>query len=552
MIAPVSCSVSDGSPPTAGGVSRRTVGAWFGVGAWMSLAEAVAAAGEPASAVAGNSAAALRSRHVGMNLASLRYWSTQFPFTDLLKNSGGWRSLVEGRWEGDLDLGAGGYPSALAPKQRAVAIVSKVTADVPGTYVVRWDGTGEISFALSRPPHVRSRAPGRIEFDPEVNAALFLAIERTDPNDPVRNVRVFWPGTEHTSARQPFNEMFLSRLAPFSTLRFMGWGSIIGSPVVEWADRAQVSDVNYTTTRGIPIERMIDLANVLQADPWFCIPHQASDDYVRRFAALLLERLDPRLRPHIEYSNEVWNWGFAQTKWAAARSDQLGLPRPFGLPSTFYAHRSVEMFRIVREVWGSAAARVVCVIAGQAAWTQFSESALGWKDTAAQADALAIAPYFRAVAAGDPKQAEANLKLPPEAIIEQSFDSVRRKVKPQMEANAALARKHSLVLKGYEAGSHDTSTRFPRDAQDRMAAVFAAAHRHPGMREVYREYHAHWVEAGGEVLCQYNDIGPWSKWGLWGALERVTQDPASSPKYLGLLDVIAAHPMHNAPARPGR
>ena len=250
MIAPAPCSVSDGSPgPIAGHVSRRTVGAWFGVGAWMSLADAVAAAGEPASAVAGHSSASLRSRHVGMNLAALRYWSTQFPFTDLLKNSGGWSSLTGGRWEGKFDdLGADGYPSALAPKQRAVAMVlPHGTAHVLGTYVLRWDGTGEVGFALSR-PHVRSRAPGRIEFDPEVKGPVFLAIDRTDPDDPVRNVRVFWPGTEHTSARQPFNEVFLSRLAPFSTLRFMDWGKTNGSPVVEWADRAQLSDVNYTTT----------------------------------------------------------------------------------------------------------------------------------------------------------------------------------------------------------------------------------------------------------------------------------------------------------------
>ena len=245
----------------------------------------------------------------------------------------------------------------------------------------------------------------------DTSGPLWVSIDSTSATHPVRNVRVFWPGTEHTSARQPFNDVFLSRLAPFSTLRFMDWGKTNGSPVVEWADRAQLSDVNYTTTRGgIPIERMIDLANLLQADPWFCIPHQASDDYVRRFAALLLERLDPRLRPHVEYSNEVWNWGFPQTKWAAARSDELGLPRPFGLPSTFYANRAVEVVpRSSREVWGSPRP-ASCRARRPSGWTQFADSALAWKDTAAQADALAIAPYFRAEAAGDPKQGRHDLE----------------------------------------------------------------------------------------------------------------------------------------------
>ena len=76
---------------------------------------------------------------------------------------------------------------------------------------------------------------------------------------------------------------------------------------------------------GVPIEVMINLANTLHGDPWFCIPHQATDDYVRQFAALLRARLDPTLRPHIEYSNEVWNTSFAQTQWAIAESQRLGL-----------------------------------------------------------------------------------------------------------------------------------------------------------------------------------------------------------------------------------
>jgi hypothetical protein len=62
------------------------------------------------------------------------------------------------------------------------------------------------------------------------------------------------------------------------------------------------------------------------------------------------------------------------------------------------------------------------------------------------------------------------------------------------------------------------------------------------MREVYREYVDTWVAGSGGLLNQYNDIGRWSKWGLWGVLEHVTENPASAPKYQGLLDAIAAHP----------
>jgi hypothetical protein len=43
-------------------------------------------------------------------------------------------------------------------------------------------------------------------------------------------------------------------------------------------------------------------------------------------------------------------------------------------------------------------------------------------------------------------------------------------------------------------------------------------------------------------MNQYSDIGGWSKWGLWGSLQSVTQDPATAPKYQGLLNFIASHP----------
>ena len=43
-------------------------------------------------------------------------------------------------------------------------------------------------------------------------------------------------------------------------------------------------------------------------------------------------------------------------------------------------------------------------------------------------------------------------------------------------------------------------------------------------------------------MNQYSDIGSWSKWGFWGALQNVTDDVAASPKYQGLMGFIAANP----------
>lgn len=520
-----------------------------------SLGGSFARAAEPASAAAARAAPAPpsgsaaplppRSPHVGINLAGMTYYSTQFPFADLTKNGGGWWSRdPHGAEVGKIVLGPSGYPAALEPNQRAyLAVAWGDTRYAAGEYAIRWDGDGDLSFPLST-VRVASRAPGRIGLDVrDTRGPLYVAIDRTNPADPVRNVRFLWPGTEATAATQPFNPEFLRRLAPFSTLRFMDWGATNGSPLVRWADRPQLGDAVYTTERGVPVERMIDLANTLQADPWFCIPHLADDDYVRQFATLVRSRLDPRRVAWIEYSNEVWNGSFAQARHAVAESKRLGLATPSGFGSRYYAERTGQIVALVDAVFGAAERRRWrSVAAGQAVWTQFGADALGWKDTAAKVDAYAIAPYFQAQSAGDPAKVEATLALAPDAIVEQMRANIRGDVKSHIVESAKLAARHKLPLHAYEGGAAESSVGFPADKHDALTALFSAAHRSAGMREVYREYIDTWVAAGGGLLNQYNDIGRWSKWGLWSVLEHVTQDASTAPKYLGLLDAVAAHP----------
>ena len=175
-------------------------------------------------------------------------------------------------------------------------------------------------------------------------------------------------------------------------------------------------------------------------------------------------------------------------------------------------------------------------------WSRFQEDALAWRDTAAHADALAIAPYFKADAAGDPKNIDATLAMTSEQLHDQMLLNLRGKVAGVIRANVQLARKHGLRLQGYEGGSHDTSAHFPAAYQDKVAALLAAAHRHPRMRDIYDEYLALWIESGGGTLAHYSFISGWGKYGLWGALEYVSQDPAEAPKYRALLDVIARYP----------
>jgi Bacterial Ig-like domain (group 2) len=488
----------------------------------------------------------VRSQYVGTNLSGIAYYSSQFPFADMMKSGMGWTSRDDGGVWGAAfpSMTADGYPGALNPGQHALSAVAWAGANMQaGRYVVLWDGDGSISFPLSNVTIAESAA-NRIAIDvTDTSGSLWVGIDRTSATNPVHNLRFLWPGTEATYATQPFNPLYLSRIAPFSLLRFMDWGATNRSPVVEWADRPHVGDLTYATAAGVPIEVMIDLANTLHVDPWFCIPHQASDDYVTQFATLLHNRLDPALHPHIEYSNEVWNTGFAQTTWANAQSQALGLDSPYGQPAIFYATRAVQIFKIMQGVWGPAdSGRIVRVLAGQAAWNNFLSAMLAYKDTAANADVMAVAPYFGVANADDASQVATSLTLTSDQVVDQMLVSVRGDIKSWMTANAALAAQYKLKLKAYESGPGDSSSYFPSDKQDAMTALFVAANNNPRMHDVYTEYYGQWVAAGGDTMNQYSDIGEWSKWGLWGSLQYVTQDPSTSPKYQGLLSFIAAHP----------
>ena len=106
---------------------------------------------------------------------------------------------------------------------------------------------------------------------------------------------------------------------------------------------------------GVPVEILVELANQVGADPWFNIPHQASDDYIRQFAEYVRDNLDPGLTARFEYSNEVWNGRFEQFTYASERGLELFGPDtpefgefPF---AGYYGYKSAEVLSIINDVF---------------------------------------------------------------------------------------------------------------------------------------------------------------------------------------------------------
>lgn len=75
--------------------------------------------------------------------------------------------------------------------------------------------------------------------------------------------------------------------------------------------------------------------------------------------------MDPNLKAHVEYSNEIWNGGFAQHDWLADKAAQEWGPTANGA-FQYYAKRATEVALIWEDAFGAqAAARLVNVLGTQ-------------------------------------------------------------------------------------------------------------------------------------------------------------------------------------------
>ena len=488
---------------------------------------------------------------LGLNLSGVRDYSTEFPFVDVWKMSRAWVSQADGKpWGkgGELAVDERGDVVRLNPGQFATTPLFTGGGHPPGKYVLTWAGRGRVEVqGRGRVDSDRNR----LELDVPADRKLFVHLRETDPADPARDFHLWMPGAEPDSEPDSapgsapesaaaaaaaggtrFHAGFLDRVRRFSVVRFMDWMETNGSEVETWDDRPRVEDARWTT-HGVPLEVMVDLANTAGVDPWFCVPHLADDDYVRRFAGQVRDTLDPARTVYVEHSNEVWNRKFAQAKYAAERGLADGLSdNPFQASLYHHARRSAEVFAIWTDVLGDDR-RLVRVLGSQSANPWVGEQLVTWIErnigpVAKHADAVAIAPYFGG-ALGKPDTAAQVAAMPLDAV----FDELRASIaenEPKIEAVAALCRNHDLKLLAYEGGQHLVGTRGAENNQALMQKLFAA-NRDDRMEEMYTLALESWQRAGGDLYCLFASVSKPSKWGSWGLLESGQQDPATAPKW---------------------
>jgi hypothetical protein len=344
----------------------------------------------------------------------------------------------------------------------------------------------------------------------------------------------------------PWNPVFIEELkqAQIRTLRFMDWGLINNSTVATWDQRIPKTANHYLKDNvlpqsggpgyGVAYEWMIDLCNKVNADMWINVRHLADTSYIRQLATLIKDNLNPDLKVYVEFSNECWNDGFAQTGWLDKQRNINGLANPlswqghnvYGFGNggdcrwseyVYHVCRTVNQFN---QVFGADSKRLVRVMAGQVSWghgtgsNQMAEYHMACLKSpicnpwGVSIDAYAIAPYWDA-STHEPKGTEASMRA---SLADCAAD---------MRGTLKALEGSGVRMIGYEGGADNYVTQGVANAEFQYRLTMDAMDSVSGlMQGVFNLY----TFNGGDV---------------WGLKKHVGDDPATAPKWRGYIDWLA-------------
>lgn len=538
------------------------------------------------------------SPSIGVGLSGIADWSTQQPFIDVMKSARTWTGHLPGRWGGwdQDDFASGGFLDEngwLKSMPKGVVSASTlILTDLPeeavslnGRYRLTYKGTGVVHLE-GRAKNVKREDDG-IWFDFVAGTGnLVMTIKRTDPHgtgDYIRDIEVV--KKENIPLHEVgaiFNPDWIARIQDLRLLRFMDWMGTNDSTISKWSERPTPTDFTYTY-RGAPVEVMVELANHIGADPWFTLPHLADDDYIRRFAEYVRDNLDPSLKAHVEFSNEVWNWQFKQAQWAEDEAKKRWHEDSKWVE--FYGMRAAQMAEIWDEVFGAEAPqRLVKVISTHTGWLGLEDAILNtplWvaedpahnKPAAGYFDAYAVTGYFAGALGGEEKaplvkkwiadsrataaeEARKNNLSPAEqqayiekhgydravdlaareladgAVTGDNVDSLDDLLSRYLPYHGAVAKKYGLDLIMYEGGTHVVGLENWVDDPE-LTSFFIHLNYTPEMGRLYEKLLEGWKNAGGTVFNAFVDVVAPTKWGSWGALRHLSD---ANPRF----DALAA------------
>jgi hypothetical protein len=468
-------------------------------------------------------------RSFGQNLESLTYYGRGLVFADAMLQA---QNFYQG-------ADANGNPTV----DQAPIIFTNCTPSFAGTYKFVCNGQptlkGNASY-VTVANQAYNAATDTTTADLVLNAAaiqaapqLAVAIGNVGPGK-VRNVAVWRPGSNVGVDR--FYGPFVKLLAPFDTIRFMDFLATNNSTQVNWSDRPQPTDRNFTIKGGC-YEDALGLCKVAGKAPWLCVPCQANADYLNHLITLIKQNASGPV--YVEWSNEIWNSSFVQWKqgMALAAADKSlaydGTGDPNILLYRWMGKQAVNVGKAAMAQYGVTDIRrcpVRPILSGQ------------WGNP----EVLKYALDYIATQVGPPSQYIYGVSIAPYATLSgPMYDRIRAAdptvTEQQIVAdwqttgagNAAMTNNGTatFVAQAKQYGVHTRAYEFGFDsgqAQADVAQKTAAAH-DPAIGPALTTYVNNWWASGCEGLNWFSLTSADTSNGQWG-LTADTYD-ATTPKY---------------------
>ena len=488
----------------------------------------------------------LRSR-LGVNIDGIADWSTSLTFVDAMKSSREWGN-VNSPWVHDVIVDHNGWPTTDAG---VIVMTGLSSLDISGVYKLSFKGAASTTVVANSNNFTTTNyvyKDGVYTMDLTLQpyqSNLFISFKNTVGG--VKDVKLIRPG--YPAVNPPtFTNEFVKALEPFSTIRFMNfldtnnqnglepnvepWYDI---RPIEWANRKLATDSSQASNIGLKHggawEYVVELANLTGKDIWVNVPANPTKEYMTELAKLLNDNVREDVHIYVEYSNEVWNWGFSQAQLNAnylAKNDPIA--NNYILQ---YAKAVAEMSNTFKSVFGDKAMndrlRIVC--AWQFGWSpadyqpremlEYIKTYYG--EPSSIIYTLAVAPYFYESKPED----STSIQIVQDSMIDNSDKSVYSK---RLLLN--LAKSYNLAggVTCYEGGPHHLGQ------VDTNLATRIAAHRDPAMKDiVVRDLKTNWFDIGGGLFMYFTLSGTPSKYGSWGLVE--TFSNLNTPKYNAILEM---------------
>lgn len=479
-----------------------------------------------------------------------------------------------------------------------------------GNYTVLYEGTGSLQYSGIANKLPAESQPGRdvIEITPELiktrnSAGLRLQLKDIDAANPVKNIRIIMPGgicegnplvridneAECPSGQYRsfvdtlqadrnaivFNPDYLRFVKDFKVLRTMNLMEM--SPRASacdafkdeeykkcmlqdftWDQRAKMTQASWGGSartpllqryaRGVPLEVVVALINAVNKDPWFNLPHNATDDYVTKFATYVRDNLNSNLKIHLEYTNEPWNGIFWGARYVRMKGIALGLDTTeWRAGYKFYSNRSVEVFKIWHNIFGGAD-RLVRTLNTYHPDEWMSRNMLTYNGNNQYIDALASAPYFQGCWSKEANAVCADTTKNPLVVkditsVDDLFNIIDNPNNPYglaatikwMAVQAKVAKDFNVDLYTYEGGQHlvvdNTDKTLTAERRKSLLDLIRAANRDPRMAGRYSQLLNGWRDNGGKLFMLFTMPQSYHTYGTFGIKEHLNQARSEAPKY---------------------